>query len=228
MFTPQQIDQITLKTAVFGGYDIDSVDAFLEPLCQDYVTLYKENALLKTKMRVLVDKLEEYRSNEASMKDALMAAQKAADNVVREAEVKAAKLMSDAEASANINTMQTEAMVAAEQQKVDEARTQAIASIDEVKAELTECLAKLEEIKSRQAKAIRSNPAPVSHVVQPKTESLDDVADEISKSLEKMVGSEPAPVARPATGTGRLSLPDSVTEKFANLQFGKNYDPTKR
>ena len=46
MFTPQQIDQITLKSAVFGGYDMDSVDAFLEPLCQDYVTLYKENALL--------------------------------------------------------------------------------------------------------------------------------------------------------------------------------------
>lgn len=226
MFTPQQIDQITLKSAVFGGYDMDSVDAFLEPLCQDYVTLYKENALLKTKMRVLVDKLEEYRANEASMKDALMAAQKTADNVVREAEAKAAKLMSEAEASASMNSIQSEAVIAEEQQKIDDARAQAIASIDEVKAELTECLAKLEEVKARQTKAMRT--APGAQVAVTKSESLDEVADEISKSLEKMVGSEPTPAARPATGTGRLNLPDSVTEKFANLQFGKNYDPTKR
>ena len=39
MFTPQQIDQITFEKAVFGGYDMASVDELLEPLTQDYVTL---------------------------------------------------------------------------------------------------------------------------------------------------------------------------------------------
>ena len=68
MFTPQQIDQISFSKATFGGYNMQQVDEFLEPLTEDYVTLYKENALLKSKMRVLVGKLEEYRKNEASMK----------------------------------------------------------------------------------------------------------------------------------------------------------------
>ena len=72
MFTPQQIDQISFGKATFGGYDMQDVDEFLEPLTEDYVTLYKENALLKSKMRVLVGKLEEYRKNEASMKDAMV------------------------------------------------------------------------------------------------------------------------------------------------------------
>ena len=63
MFTPQQIDQISFGRATFGGYDMQQVDEFLEPLTEDYVTLYKENALLKSKMRVLVGKLEEYRKN---------------------------------------------------------------------------------------------------------------------------------------------------------------------
>ena len=58
MFTPQQIDQIAFSTVKFGGYDKQSVDEVLEPLTEDYVTLYKENALLKSKMRVLVGKLE--------------------------------------------------------------------------------------------------------------------------------------------------------------------------
>ena len=64
MFTPQQIDQISFSRATFGGYDMQSVDEFLEPLTEDYVTLYKENALLKSKMKVLVSKLEEYRDTE--------------------------------------------------------------------------------------------------------------------------------------------------------------------
>ena len=51
---------------------MQAVDEFLEPLTEDYITLYKENALLKSKMRVLVSKLEEYRQNEASMKDAIL------------------------------------------------------------------------------------------------------------------------------------------------------------
>ena len=68
MFTPQQIDQISFSKSTFGGYNMQQVDEFLEPLTEDYVTLYKENALLKSKMRVLVGKLEEYRKNEAAMK----------------------------------------------------------------------------------------------------------------------------------------------------------------
>ena len=59
MFTPQQIEQVSFSKQAFNGYDIQSVDAFLEPLVDDYITLYKENALLKSKMRVLVGKLAE-------------------------------------------------------------------------------------------------------------------------------------------------------------------------
>ena len=59
MFTPQQNEQIAFSKAGFGkpGYDMQEIDEFLEPLTEDYVTLYKENALLKSKMRVLVGKL---------------------------------------------------------------------------------------------------------------------------------------------------------------------------
>ena len=86
MFTPQQIDQISFSRSTFGGYDMQQVDEFLEPLTEDYVTLYKENALLKSKMRVLVGKLEEYRKNEASMKEAVANAQKSADKMILDAE----------------------------------------------------------------------------------------------------------------------------------------------
>ena len=41
MFTPQQIDQISFSKSTFGGYNMQQVDEFLEPLTEDYVTLYK-------------------------------------------------------------------------------------------------------------------------------------------------------------------------------------------
>ena len=105
MFTPQQIDQISFSKATFGGYNMEDVDQFLEPLTEDYVTLYKENALLKSKMRVLVGKLEEYRKNEAAMKDAVINAQKTCDKMVAEAEAKCAKMLQGASSMAAANTV---------------------------------------------------------------------------------------------------------------------------
>ena len=62
------------------------VDEFLDILTGDYSALYNENAVLKNKMKVLVDKVEEYRSTEEAMRKALLAAQRMADDLVKDAE----------------------------------------------------------------------------------------------------------------------------------------------
>ena len=100
MITPQQIADISFGRATFGGYDMQSVDEVLGPLTEDYITLYKENALLKSKMRVLVAKLEEYRNNEESMKDAIVNAQKTCDQMVKTAEEKCTQMLTQANAAA--------------------------------------------------------------------------------------------------------------------------------
>ena len=53
MFTPRELQERTFDKAVFGGYDMQMVDEFLEPLIQDYTTLYKENSVLKSKLKIL-------------------------------------------------------------------------------------------------------------------------------------------------------------------------------
>ena len=132
MFTPQQIDQISFSKSTFGGYNMQQVDEFLEPLTEDYVTLYKENALLKSKMRVLVGKLEEYRKNEKAMKESAASAQRTAEKMVKEAEAKCAQMMSQAQAAAQAMpkavpvqvSAQNDALVAAESVRLEEARRQ--------------------------------------------------------------------------------------------------------
>ena len=212
MFTPQQIDQISFNRATFGGYDMQQVDEFLEPLTEDYVTLYKENALLKSKMRVLVGKLEEYRKNEAAMKDAVINAQKTCDKMVREAEEKCAKMLTEANATATQNASDAGALAAAEEARVQEARKAATAKIEEIQDQMRACMQALDRIKLANQ--------PVEQVADTKA-AADAVADEISKNLENLVGTtvDTAPKAAPKHPTN-----DTTTSKFANLQFGRNYD----
>ena len=213
MFTPQQIDQISFNKATFGGYNMDEVDAFLEPLTEDYVTLYKENALLKSKMRVLVGKLEEYRKNEASMKEAVANAQKTCDQMVLEAQQKCEKMLAEANTSA---TAGNEALIAAETDRVQEAKKLAASKIEEIQSQMRACIQALDRIKQANE--------PVAPAAEPK-QTADEMADEISQNLEAIVGTtvDHAPKAEP-----RHPMNDTTTSKFANLQFGRNYAPGNR
>ena len=217
MFTPQQIDQISFKKATFGGYDMEQVDEFLEPLTEDYVTLYKENALLKSKMRVLVGKLEEYRTNEASMKEAVVNAQKTCDKMVMEAEAKCEKMLQNASATVSETTETSDAQIAAENARVEEARQAAAAKINDLQDQLRSCIQALDRIKENNAPA-----APVAAPVE-----NADVADEIAQNIEAMIGTtvDTAPKAAPKHPTAN----ETTTSKFAslNLQFGRNYDSKK-
>ena len=218
MFTPQQIDQISFGKATFGGYNMDDVDEFLEPLCEDYVTLYKENALLKSKMRVLVGKLEEYRKNEAAMKEAVAEAKKNCDKMVHEAELKCEQMMKNASVAAAPAAGNADALVAAEEDRVEEARKVAASRIDEIQEQMRSCIQALDRIKlANQPKAEQPAPAPV---VETSTTDADAVAEEISKNLESIVGTteDTAPKAEP-----KHPVNDTTTSKFANLQFGRNY-----
>ena len=230
MITPQQIEQVSFSRATFGGYDMQAVDEFLEPLTEDYITLYKENALLKSKMRVLVSKLEEYRKNEASMKDAIVNAQKTCDLMVKEAEEKCKQMLTDAGAAAAENSKNADALIAEENERVEEARRAAAVKIDELEEQLRTCIQALERIKTANRPAAKpaagtvfdfdaemGDAAPV--------DPADAVADEIASSLEALVGTteDSAPKAEPMHPTE-----STTTSKFANLQFGRNYDPTAR
>ena len=149
MFTPQQIEQISFGNALFNGYDKDAVDEFFIPLTEDYVTLYKENALLKSKMRVLVGKLEEYRANEASMKEAIVNAQKTCDTMVKETEAKCAQMLADANVAAAEHSKLTDSQIAAENARLEEARQSATDSITQIENQLKACLEAMALIRER-------------------------------------------------------------------------------
>ncbi len=225
MFTPQQIEQISFSTAA-RGYNKAGVDAVLGPLTEDYITLYKENALLKSKMKVLVSKLEEYRANEVAVRESLANTKAECDQMVQEAEAKCAQMIANATETAAETAKNADGLIAAENDRVEEAKQAACASINELKAQLESCLQALTRIQESNRPAYRTLGTPAFDYEQAegKNDSTATLADEISANLQALVGTteEPAVKIEP-----RHPVSDTTT-KFANLQFGRNYEVSER
>ena len=111
MITAQDIREKGFEKSKFNGYDMDSVDDFLEEIADSFGILQREKADLQKemadlqkekaetakKMKVLVDKINDYRVNEEALNLALFSAQKLAVQIEAEARTRAAAMIADAE-----------------------------------------------------------------------------------------------------------------------------------
>jgi len=100
MITAQDIREKTFEKSTFGGYAMNEVDDFLDELAGDLAASQKETASLRSKMKVLVEKIEEYRESEDAMHLALVSAQKVAKNIQEESRAQADELLANARAEA--------------------------------------------------------------------------------------------------------------------------------
>ena len=237
MFTPQEIQEKTFVKAVFGGYDMQTVDEFLEPLTEDYITLYKENAVLKSKMKILVEKLEEYRAQEQSMRKAILSAQRTADAMVAEAEKKALRLMNDAESTAQTKSSNADEIVAQEEERINNAKQTAQSFIENLERDIRGHLELLEKLK-KQDLTVKEVSRPVQRqkpynyeeetekpLVVPKEETPRETAKDIANEIEQNIG-RLMDLEEPVQNTAPKTMQTDSTIKFTNLQFGRNYDPT--
>lgn len=92
----------------FRGYNEEEVKSFLEKVSADYEKIYKQNQDLKEEIDQLQEKLQEYKNMESMLKDALILAQKTAEDtkkgalkekdiILKEALAKAGRLIDRAE-----------------------------------------------------------------------------------------------------------------------------------
>ena len=132
MLTPQDIKDKKFEKALVGGYEMSLVDDFLERLTEDYSALYRDNATLKSKLKVLVEKVEEYRSTEDSMRMALLTAQKMATEITDEAKNKADVILAEAQGAAAIRAKELSLALVQEEAKLESAKQKTSAFSKEV------------------------------------------------------------------------------------------------
>lgn len=132
MLTPQEIRDVQFDKAVFGGYDMGAVDEFLAELGADYSALYKENAVLKNKLKLLAETVEEYRSVDEAMRKALVTAQNMANDMVADAQKKANDLIANASTIAQTRVTDLANQITAEEKRLKEAKNATASFVNEV------------------------------------------------------------------------------------------------
>ena len=239
MLTPQDLQEVSFEKAKIGGYVMKSVDEFLEPLMDDYVTLYKENAVLKSKMRLLVERLESYRANEANMKAAAEQAKQEADKLLEDARRRSEEMIDKAKGEAQSAKGDLDASVTAETDRLRLAKEATAEFVAAVEAQLARQQEALEALKSLDLPA-REAHKPVRKAYDYEAEkdlprpepsgSPEDIAAQIEQSVASITGDAPRPKVEhkpdPNAATRVMpALDERTTAKFANLKFGKNYQP---
>ena len=182
MLTPQEVSNRAFPKAMVGGYNMAMVDEFLDELTDDYTALYKENAALKAKLKVLVDKVEEYRATEESMRAALLTAQKMANTIVEDAEKQKAEMLEEAEKQARIKIGNLQNELLAQQKRLSEGQ-KSLSDFVETSREL--CRKQLEFLEQLPAMEVETPVAPAQTEEKQPTSAVDEIEEKILSSFDK-------------------------------------------
>lgn len=106
MLTPIDIQKQDFDVS-FRGYNADEVDDFLDLVGKDYEKLYKENMEMRDKISALQASVEQYKGMESSLKEAILLAQKSAEDIKKNASEKADNMVIDAQNRASDMMRQT-------------------------------------------------------------------------------------------------------------------------
>ena len=235
MLTPQEVSERAFPKASFGGYNMGQVDEFLDQLTADYTALYNENAVLKNKMKVLVEKVEEYRSTEEAMRKALMAAQHLAEEMLKEAERKSAAVIRDAEEIAKAKTASIRKEIETEQlrlQAAQQATATFVSRMREIHEKELEYLDRIGEL----VPAVPAAPA-----AEPKMDTISEIDGNIQRLVAQAMGETTGKrEEKPAEKLGDTAefpvqdvAPTADVQKeasaarridFSKLKFGRDYE----
>ena len=228
MFTPQEVSEKVFPKASFGssGYSTGPVDEFLDALTEDYAALFKENVTLKAKLKVLAEKVEEYRSTEDAMRQTLLTAQKMASKLVQEAQAEKDQLLADAKAEA-----------AQEVQRLEDEKKAAEQKLAMAQEKLADFIRRSDELCQAQSAFLQSLPELELAAAQPAEQAAESaVVDSIEQDILSQYDAAEAETVQPeapaVTDEPTIKFPpvDSGTVpadfrlSLDELKFGRNYN----
>ena len=183
MITAQDIREKGFEKSRIGGYDMASVDEFLEEIADDITASQKENAVLKSKMKVLVDKIEEYRANEEALNMAVLSAQKLAVQIEAEARQRAANMIAEAEQQVKETVGTIAEKADAEEKRLEAAKAATAKFLENIRGLIGKQLDNLEAIAG-------------GFVPAAKAEESADVDDTVRSIESKVSRIQPAPAVK--------------------------------
>ena len=222
MLTIDEIKDVSFRRG--RGYRGEDVDAFIDEVIVTFEQMKKEKSDLIRKMDILATRVEQYRADEETVRNALLSSQRVADASIKEAQAKAAQIVSDAEAKAQSALKESNA-VTAKQKEV----------YLKLKNDSAELRKELENIYNNHLKTI--NDLPTDAVVLRKQEELDkkyptepveeEIAEETAEEAAPEVQEETPEIAQPVQDvvpSQDVEFVDKANNSYDDLKFGDNFD----
>ena len=208
MITAQDIREKAFEKSRLGNaYEASSVDDFLEELADDVAASQKENAVLKSKMKVLVDKIEEYRANEEALNMAILSAQKLAVQIENEARQRASAMLAEADEQVKAKVGSIQEATAIEERRLADAKAATAKFFDGIRALCNQQLQNLDTISGEFLPDAEAYAAPAA-----------DTVDEAIRSIESNVANYQPDPAFNIDVTPAEETVDDVLKSFESTQ----------
>ena len=201
-------------------------------------------------MKVLVDKVEEYRSTEDAMRMALLQAERTAKEITAAAEAERDSIQADvdqiksellrqAEAEAEERRAELRQSLAVEEAALDRAKRATAEYLDKLKAAMAAYAETVSKVYDFVEPLPPREEAPAPEQTQPEAppppseetkeggvsqDTVENIAEIINRAFSSMEEKEKAAEEAVDTESTISKLPKI---DYANLQFGDNYDPKK-
>ena len=216
MLTPQEVsEKVFPKSSGFGsGYAMGAVDEFLDALTEDYTALYKENVTLKAKLKILAEKVEEYRATEDAMRSTLLTAQKMAAKLVQEAQTEKDNMLKEAREQH-----------AAQLAQLEKDKQEAEDKLVMAKQSLVDFVRHGSELCAQQQEFLNSLPEMQLSAEEAPADAVTDIQQDIMHHMDAMETAAAEPVEAPAVKNvpAGSAIPNDFKLSLDELKFGRNY-----
>ena len=219
MLTPQEIQDQKFEKAMFGGYDMEQIDKFLDTVLSDYSSLYKENAALKAKMRVLVDKIEEYRAVDEELRKTLYNAQITAKDTISRAQSDAERILRDARTAANQSVADLQSQVVAEELRLEEAKRNSAAYAEKIRRAMELGLRQMDDILSQSKTAAPAAVQQPAEAPRPAAAPVSQATAIFEQVVQAVQQEEPAKAEPVYVPTHAVEEPQAENEEGIALDL---------
>lgn len=225
MLTPQEVSGKVFPKASFGGYAMNSVDEFLDTLTEDYTNLYKENATLKAKLKVLAEKVEEYRATEDAMRSTLLTAQRMAAQMVQDAQVEKDMMLASAREATAAQVAELELETAQARQKLALAQQELAAFVKHSQELCAAQAAFLAQLPEMELAAKEEEPSVTQDTIR--LIEQDIIRNYAAAQEETEAAAEEVPVEESAAVAEEVPAEEpfdpDINLNLDELKFGRNY-----
>ena len=221
MLTIDEIREVSFRRAGKNGYNAADVDEFIDDVTDTVEQLIAEKNDCMRKMDILANKIEQYREDEETVRNALLTSQKLSDTKIKEAQDKADYLIKSAERKSRAILTEAEMATEREKDKFEALHAETAKLRSEILAlykkhiAMVEEFPKEEDVKKKRAELDEKYPfEPVENMI-PADEAPADNAEQTA---------DVQPDAADDDVKIRPELKREKPDKFGKLKFGDNYD----